>query len=342
MSYDISIVIPIYNVEKYLQECLNYIVLSSAFKKLEVILIDDGSEDGSAEICDDFSIRYENIKTFHIDNGGVSNARNVGIDKADGEYITFCDADDYYINGILEKALSVLQKNKPDLLFYDFLYEQQNVLKVSYPFEKNKLLNKDSHINEIFQFMLSSDSFNSSCNKFFKRSVLDYNNIRFKAGQKHGEDRDFVLNFLAECGTAYYLPEEGYFYRYVKTSAVNKPRTDYFDNIYNELIFKQGICKRFNIPVDTARSLCEKWAVQQIISCTFSAAENGLTVYKNSMNRLFKNEGLMEALIKNDQHEFENAAYKKIYRFLLRRKYLKCWLFIKTLELKEKIYKLIH
>lgn len=90
----ISIIIPIYNTEKYLRRCLDSIV-AQTYKDFECIIVDDGSTDGSGKICDEYVAKDNRFKVFHKKNGGVSSARNLGLDNAKGEYIAFCDADDY-------------------------------------------------------------------------------------------------------------------------------------------------------------------------------------------------------------------------------------------------------
>ena len=90
----ISVIVPVYNAEKYLQRCIDSI-LNQTFPNFELLLIDDGSKDQSGEICDEYAKKDSRVKVFHKENGGVSSARNVGIDNAVGEYICFCDSDDW-------------------------------------------------------------------------------------------------------------------------------------------------------------------------------------------------------------------------------------------------------
>lgn len=342
MEFDVSVVIPVYNAGTYLCDCLESIIASAVFDRTEIILVDDGSNDNSPEICDSYSEKYPNIKTFHIENGGVSNARNIGIENSSGKYVTFCDADDYYINDILCAALNQLNKKEFDLLFYNLRYEQEEFVQtINYPFKKDVELDKSFIRSQIAEFMLKSATFNSSCNKFYKKTVLD--DIRFKKGQKHGEDRDFVLNFLIRCESAYYLPIEGYFYRYVKQSAVNKPRFDYFDNIYNELLFRLEIYKNFDIPQEKLKLLCEQSAAQQIVSCTFSAAYVcDFLNFKKTLDILYNNKVLMDVFKKcYDESFFNDSSYKKTAEFLLDKKTFKIFVFTKYLTFKEKVYKIL-
>ena len=339
MSFFISVIIPVYNAEKYLEECLRSVVSSSAFNELEVVLVNDGSKDSPGEICDRFSKQYKNIKAIHIANGGVSNARNIGVDKSSGEYITFCDADDYYVNDILHEAVSVLKEHKTDMLFYDYYYEQQSVLKIDFPFAPEEKMSK---MDDVFLFMLKDESFNSSCNKFFKKQVLSDNGLIFACGQKHGEDRDFVIKFLSVCETAYYLPKAGYFYRLVKTSAVNQKRTDYFDNIFSEVTFKLDMCKRFKVPPYEAERYIKEKAVKQVVSSAFVASEGGIAAYMKSFKKLYKNEELMKILIEMRDVDFLNSTYGRILLFIVKHRPVICWLNIKFLKLKEQLFKLIY
>ena len=91
---EISIIVPVYNVEKYIRRCIDSLI-TQTFKSIEILLIDDGSKDNSGAICDEYALKDDRVKAFHKKNGGVSSARNIGLDNATGTYIMFCDSDDY-------------------------------------------------------------------------------------------------------------------------------------------------------------------------------------------------------------------------------------------------------
>ena len=110
----ISVIVPVYNVEKYLTNCVNSII-KQTYEELEIILINDGSSDNSGIICDDFSKKDNRIKVIHKENGGLSDARNVGIDIATGELITFIDSDDYISKNMLEKLYNALIGTMSDI-----------------------------------------------------------------------------------------------------------------------------------------------------------------------------------------------------------------------------------
>ena len=109
----ISIIIPVYNVEEYIEQCIQS-VINQTYKKLEIILIDDGSLDKSGKICDAYADRDKRIIVIHKENGGLSDARNKGIDIASGEYITFVDSDDYVEDSFIEDLYTTLINNNAE------------------------------------------------------------------------------------------------------------------------------------------------------------------------------------------------------------------------------------
>ena len=111
---EISIIIPVFNVEQYLKQCLDSIV-SQDCSSIEVILIDDGSTDGSATLCKDYANTYNYIKFLHKENGGVSSARNMGLQHAKGEYVAFIDSDDYVTPDYLESLYKLLNHSQADV-----------------------------------------------------------------------------------------------------------------------------------------------------------------------------------------------------------------------------------
>lgn len=114
----VSIVIPVYNAEDYLRRCLDSI-LEQSYRDIEIILVNDGSKDDSSEVCKYYQNLDSRIKYFYKENGGASSARNYGIDKARGEFITFVDADDWLSNDAIEVQSSHMRSDKLDLLIFD-------------------------------------------------------------------------------------------------------------------------------------------------------------------------------------------------------------------------------
>lgn len=191
-----SIIIPVYNVEDYLEECLQSI-LEQTYKNYEVILIDDGSKDRSKEICDQYSKRYGNIKVIHEKNAGVSCARNLGLEKSKGKYISFIDPDDIIEKNFLEDMLQTLCENRVDVVCCTY-YRILN---------GKKLITMPSDLKmqrfmgiEAFKHMVKKDIFSTAIwNKIYTReSVFHDKNLfnRFEDGLTVGEDEKWLLNLL--------------------------------------------------------------------------------------------------------------------------------------------------
>ena len=126
----VTIIIPVYNVEKYLPKCLDSII-NQTYNHLEIIIVDDGSKDSSGLICDEYALKDQRIKVLHKKNGGLSSARNAGLDIAKGDYIMFVDSDDYVESHYCEVPLKhALEKNVRIVSFgYNKIFIDGNILK---------------------------------------------------------------------------------------------------------------------------------------------------------------------------------------------------------------------
>lgn len=190
----ISIIIPIYNSEKYLEECLNS-VLNQTYKNIEVLLINDGSTDESKKICEEYCKKYSNIKLINNINEGVSKARNKGLKLAKGEYVFFCDSDDIMHPRQLEKLSTNLKSTNSELSVCSFSEFVNNV-----EFEKNKnfkleeILNKDKMLETI----ISDRKYSGFLwNKLFKLDIIKMkSHLFFDEKISINEDQIFILEYI--------------------------------------------------------------------------------------------------------------------------------------------------
>lgn len=201
----ISVIVPVYNVEKYLERCVKSIA-AQTYKDLEILLIDDGSTDKSGKMCDDFQQTDSRIKAFHKQNGGLSDARNYGIEHSAGEFISFVDSDDYIDEKMLETLHRLITENDADLAVCSAMdvFEDKEVTQVKEIKEFN--LNKV----ESYKYMLRGDGIPSACNKLYKRQTVG--NVRFPVGKLY-EDGFFTPQILK---------------RVEKTAVTSKPMYYYF------------------------------------------------------------------------------------------------------------------
>lgn len=189
----VSIIVPIYNAEKTLRRCIDSI-LSQTFSDWELLMIDDGSTDQSGTICDQYAIKDKRIKVFHKENGGVSSARNLGLDNARGEWITFVDADDQIISNSLNYFFYI--DITDDLFFFPFYFYYKDGRKV---FESLNVPEKIKNISSFLNQNIHRYIFKVVWGKFFKRELL--NGIKFDEKIKVGEDMLFVLVYLSKIKT---------------------------------------------------------------------------------------------------------------------------------------------
>lgn len=169
-----SVVVPIYNVKNYLDECIEGIIRQS-FKGYEIILVDDGSTDGSAEACDEWKNKYDLIKVIHKPNGGLSDARNVGVNQAEGEYLVFLDSDDYWNDDLfLEKIHDMTHMSNPDLVVFGY----KKVLD-----EKELSIYTPRSESKTIEELVLAGEFNiCAWDKIVRRELISSNNITFRKG----------------------------------------------------------------------------------------------------------------------------------------------------------------
>lgn len=179
----VSIILPIYNVENYLRRCVES-VINQTYQNLEIILVDDGSKDSSGKICDEYCAKDSRVKCIHKKNGGLSDARNAGIEIATGVYLCFIDSDDFIHSQYVETLHGALKKYDADMAVCNF----QRVKEEDMPFEQNiKLAEVCGHVlnQDESWFALYDDKlkyqYTIACSKLYKRSV--FSNLRFPVGR---------------------------------------------------------------------------------------------------------------------------------------------------------------
>lgn len=215
----LSIIIPIYNVEKFLNKCLNS-VLKQIEKDDELILINDGSTDNSFNICKNIKEKYKknNIILINKKNEGVAIARNIGLKKATGDYIFWIDSDDWLDDNCIKIIKNVIEKTKSDIILFDFYNVNKKDIRPCFMFKEERRLNKKEILIEVAQ-----DSFRS----FLWRTVVKrdiYENIYFPEGVQMMEDFSIYHLLFHKAKTFYYIRKPLYYYRLVNNSLSQKKK----------------------------------------------------------------------------------------------------------------------
>ncbi len=219
----ISIIVPAYNVEKYISECIESLI-KQTWKNIEIIIIDDGSNDHTGSICDEFAIKDNRIIVVHKGNGGVSSARNAGLDLASGDYIGFCDGDDYVDERLYEHLASTIDDTNSDIAVCDYIeylpHDENDVVKHDVV---DSLITVD--VKSALNYVLKRNGyFVSIWNKLFKREVIHKDNhwSYFDTELAIGEDEVWLVNAITQSTSISFSPEALYHWRANMGSATRK------------------------------------------------------------------------------------------------------------------------
>lgn len=233
---EVSVIIPVYRVEDYINQCVDS-VLSQTFKNIEIILVDDGSTDNCGAICDDYIKIDERIKVIHKSNGGLSDARNAGLDLASGKYIYFLDSDDWIDEKLLEHVVSYMRKGYDLVAFNSYWAEADgNFEKVTHLLAAFEI-NDDLSRSEFYMgtFLLSKIGW-SAWDRVFKRSIIEDNGIRFADNNKiFLEDLYFSCCYCAHVKNIISLDDRLLYYRQRENSILHNEKTEVNFNRINEL-----------------------------------------------------------------------------------------------------------
>lgn len=222
----VSVIVPAYNCEKTIEETINSIE-EQTYKNIEVIIVDDGSKDNTFEKCKKLASIYNNIILFYKENGGVSSARNKGLELASGDYISFIDSDDLLKQDMIETLVYDIQNYKADMSICGYIiknmsgyekkcYDTNNILE----FDKYELLN---------EFFYEKKIAVSLWNKLFKRKVIE--NIKFDETLKINEDKLFLFNVILNSNTCVYHDVSKYIYVKRENSATSSQFDERFFDV---------------------------------------------------------------------------------------------------------------
>lgn len=277
----ISIIVPVYNSASTLERCV-LALQSQTYTDIQIILIDDGSTDKSKEICDVFAQTDSRIHVIHQENAGVSAARNAGLDHAIGEYIMFCDSDDYPETEWCEKLLRLAECNSRCLPISNYRREKSDASYINYA---DQCIRLDPKIRLSDMFVLYKlELIGIPWNKIYRRKIIEFNHIRFDERISLGEDLIFVIDYLSYISDGFVFTSEPlYHYKTGNTSSLSMK---YYPDLMQtyEIIF--GKLKDHLLSVPTAWEQYEKdyrhsyfWAMDRVLYNTFSP-ENSSGILK--------------------------------------------------------------
>ena len=302
----VSVVLPIYNVEKYLNRCIESVVRQT-YKKIEIILVDDGSPDGCPKKCDDWAKRDGRIKVVHKKNAGLGYARNTGIENASGEYICFFDSDDYIADDTIEKVYEAVKKENADVGIFGFstVDKNGNVTNVIVPKTKCQKYVGENILTAFLPDLISWDPDNgvatdlrmSAWNAIYSMELIKRSSWRFVSEREIiSEDVYSLLDLYHDVKTVMVVPEAFYFYCENETSLTHSYKKDRYNRIKyfyeacidkcDQLEYSKEVKRRMAYPF-TANSIA---AMKMIANSDLSNDEKkktiGSIVYDETMQNV--------------------------------------------------------
>lgn len=245
----VSIIVPVYNSEKYIEKCIESLI-NQTYQNIEILIINDGSTDNSYSICDEYAKKDTRIKLFSIENSGVSYARNLGIENAQGEFITFVDSDDWIKSNMIDFAVKKQNEDNADIIIWSCIKSNPN-REILVP-----LLNEDDQsftddksylylksINYFYKQDISKTAVSAGTTwcKLYKRKFILENNLRFNPKLTRAQDTVFSINAFYIAGKISYYNEHLYHYRENEDSITSgtkfiKDTKTPFNSLLNEFI----------------------------------------------------------------------------------------------------------
>lgn len=336
MNSLVSVIIPVYNVVTYLEECVSS-VRQQTYQNLEILLIDDGSTDGSGHLCDQLAQQDKRIKVYHKVNAGLSEARNDGVKASNGEYIYFIDSDDYLIDcyTIEKMILGASQFNVPLVVAaYQRVKEGKTIHCVNLDvISEPKLFNAQDMVEKLYQFRVFNSNFIVTHNKLFKRQLFD--SFLFPKGKLH-EDEFTTYKLYLKAEQILYLPYETYAFRIRANSIMQSQYSLRRLDIIEAFDERIEVLKEHEIPIyDTVYQLMNKlsyhmWCLSRY---GFHSEErelfHKLVDYYQRYSFMYKGKALMQLRLMR----YTNFTYRFVYHRIYER-FVRLSLRIKSLVMK--------
>lgn len=307
MTPKVSVIVPIYNVEQFLDRCVQSL-LKQTLKEIEIILVDDESPDNCPQMCDEYARHDERIKVVHKKNSGLGMACNSGMEIATGEYIAFCDSDDYVDAHMYERMYQASVEHQAEVIFtgINFVNSHGNVKLLSKE-PKEQLLSDKNSIHSYLLDMIASKPSDTIDRKvqmsakivLYQRQLIEKYHLRFESERQFiSEDLIWNIDVLSHATRVYLIPEAFYFYCFNISSLTQKVRTDRFT--FAKVLRKEVINR------------CQKYGVNNNVK--FRVDRMFIGYMRNDMKKVFNNKAVNRPELKSyyseilDDHIWKDIA----------------------------------
>ena len=258
----ISVIIPVYNVYKYLDKCMET-VINQTYHNLDIIMIDDGSIDGSGELCDEYAKRDERIRVIHQANKGISGVRNTALNVLKGDYVCFVDSDDYTTPDMIEKLFSAVVTYESDIAICGFYTQRGDNIIIEDPVADEVLLfNCEDALDELIEDRIIH---NYLWDKIFKKSMFD--GIRFPLGRAY-EDMAIMYKLFANADKICKIPDCLYYYQ-KRSGSISDHFSDYEKWYHNCNDMITAKTERYNFMIEQKNTYLEQKSMASLISIIY-------------------------------------------------------------------------
>ncbi len=327
----VSVIMPVYNVENYLNKCIESVV-NQTYKNLEIILVDDGSTDNSPLICDNWAKKDSRIRVLHKLNSGAGFSRNQGIENSTGEYIFFVDSDDYLDFETVEKCILKANETFADLIIFgkNEFSDDGNIKSVPLNSNKDIFVGReviDELLPSLFTYKIGVGI--SVWGKMYKASVIKKNNIKFLSEREiFSEDAYFTTEIFGFLSLVAVINENFYYYRKSNTSYTKQFKKNH--QALNDSFLEESLllCKKNKYPVKISNSICTRYlmftlaGMKQIINSEYTLSEK-YTLIKD----FFKN-GLLLKILSKEVIKSQKILSRIFWRMLKLRLYPVCYILL--------------
>jgi glycosyltransferase involved in cell wall biosynthesis len=344
----VSVIVPVYNSERYLLHAVES-VLAQSYDNLELVLVDDGSPDGSGKLCDEFAERDDRVVVVHKENGGICSARNAGLDVARGDYLTFCDNDDEYLPGLLEDNVRIAQEYDVDvvrflrehLIVRDGEVLRRDVLKSMR--DELSLISEDDIASKYYEL------YRYGCGVWtgmYRRDLVEREHLRFPETMRFGYE-DLYFNLLVTNATSSFAINPQVYYRWIDRfshSTSRKFNTNRLDSLRECLRLEGEICEKHGLrakdPAAWTAYLVDTYVMRLLQQITVPTCDLP-TRERVHQIRLFADEPVMEmALADLPSYGRSLTAKQRLAARLMRRK--RCGLLLRIFVLNARLHRRVY
>lgn len=320
----ISIIMPLYNAEKYVDNAICS-VINQTYNKWELIIVNDKSKDSSGKICDEWAEKDKRIQVIHLtENKGAGNARNVGIDRARGEYITFLDSDDCIEKELYEKVVDSLQKTKTDVCvwgvkeqyfdIYDNMFLENTII------SSKKVCKNQEETRRIVIELESKSLFGYQWNKLYRKKIIEENSIYFDSVHLY-EDYFFNLNFIKKAQTLNIIDFAGYIYKKRENQSLTKQYVkEYFELSHKRIKTMFDVYEEWGMLNDKVETFLGKTYLRYILSALERNCTKNSNMSLKKQTKWIKIVGENELYIKISKNCKVNNCVLRLLQILINKK----------------------